>query len=209
MFLHKSNFLFRWAYSKFLWKVPTNKKVIYLTFDDGPIPDVTEFVLEQLLFYQAKATFFCIGDNVRKHPDVFKQITQAGCLVGNHTYNHLNGWKTEKQDYIENFTKCEGILNHSNKNKLFRPPYGRIKKVQAEEILKTHSIVMWDVLTGDFSQALSPETVLRKSIQCTESGSIVVFHDSIKAQRNLEYALPRYLEHFSKKGFVFESLPVQ
>ena len=210
MFLHKSNFLFRWAYPHFLWKIPTNQKVIYLTFDDGPIPEVTEFVLSQLVHYQAKATFFCIGDNVRKNPEIFQKLIQNGHSIGNHTFNHLNGWKSKDLDYIENFEKCGELLGEKKiESKLFRPPYGRIKKVQAEAILKTHSVVMWDVLSGDFSQDLSPETVLQKSIRYTENGSIVVFHDSLKARRNLEYALPRYLEHFSEKGFVFKSLPAQ
>ncbi len=210
MFLHKSNFLFRWVYPQFLWKIPISEKVIYLTFDDGPIPEVTEYVLSQLAHYQAKATFFCIGDNVRKHPEIFQKLIEGGHSIGSHTFNHLNGWKSGNLDYIENFEKCTQLLTEKKvKNNLFRPPYGRIKKAQAVEILKTHSVVMWDVLSGDFSQELSPETVLKKSIRYTENGSIVVFHDSLKARRNLEYALPRYLEHFSGKGFVFKSLPAQ
>lgn len=210
MFLHKSNFLFRWVYPRFLWKMPNIEKVIYLTFDDGPIPEVTEFVLSQLIHYQAKATFFCIGDNVRKHPEIFQKLIEGGHSIGSHTFNHLNGWKSGNLAYIENFEKCNQLLAEKKvKTNFFRPPYGRIKKAQAEEILKTHSVVMWDVLSGDFSQELSPETVLKKSIRYTQNGSIVVFHDSLKARRNLEYALPRYLEHFSKKGFVFKSLTAQ
>lgn len=205
MFLHKSNFLLRTLYPRFLWRMPPREKVIYLTFDDGPIPDVTESVLETLAVFDAKATFFCIGDNVRKHPTVFQKVTDAGHAVGNHTFNHLNGWKTDDGVYLENARQCQQQL--ARPTTLFRPPYGRIRRSQASEILKTHEIVMWDVLSGDFSPNLTPETVLRKTIQYTEPGSILLFHDSLKARRNMEFALPRVLEHFAEKGFRFTALP--
>jgi peptidoglycan-N-acetylglucosamine deacetylase len=202
----------RALYPDFLWRVKTNEKVIYLTFDDGPIPDVTEFVLEELSKYQAKATFFCIGGNIEKHSTIFQQIVNQGHTVGNHTFNHLKGWYTEDKEYLDNFIKCEKILYQPNIEyrtsniKYFRPPYGRIKRNQAREIMKTHEIVMWDVLAGDYDQSISKETVLKKTLQYSEAGSIVLFHDSIKASRNMEYALPRFLEHFSEKGFKFEKL---
>lgn len=207
----------RAIYPDFLWRVKTDEKVIYLTFDDGPIPEITEFVLEELAKYQAKATFFCIGDNIMKHPDILQQIKNQEHTVGNHTFNHLKGWNTEDNVYFENFKKCnEAIKEYSERHSLitdnssptpnFRPPYGRIKKSQALEILKTHEIIMWDVLSGDFDQSMPKEIVLKKSIQYSEAGSIVLFHDSVKASKNMMYALPKYLKHFSEQGFIFKKL---
>ncbi|WP_064196283.1 MULTISPECIES: polysaccharide deacetylase family protein [Emticicia] len=207
MFLHKTNFLMRALYPNFVWRKPSTDKTIFLTFDDGPIPEVTEFVLETLEKYQAKATFFCIGDNINKHPEVFKKVIKEGHSVGNHTFNHLRGWATEDQQYLENTEKCKAeIEKFGIKTQLFRPPYGRIKRSQARSILSTNEIIMWDVLSGDFSQDLSPETVLNKTIKYTESGSIVLFHDSIKANKRMAYALPKFLEHFSAQGFKFSKL---
>jgi peptidoglycan/xylan/chitin deacetylase (PgdA/CDA1 family) len=211
MFIYKTNFLMRAVYPEMTWRIPSTSPSIYLTFDDGPIPEVTEFVLETLSAYQAKASFFCIGDNIRKHSDIFRKVVDNGHLIGNHTFNHLNGWKTDDTLYFQNFLECEHIIKTSsfvqNQDKpKFRPPYGRIKKIQAQKIIPTHDIIMWDVLTGDFSKDLSPERILQKSIQYTESGSIVVFHDSLKAEKNMRYALPRFIEYFSEKGFVFKTL---
>lgn len=200
----------RAIYPDFIWKIPEKDKVIYLTFDDGPIPEVTEFVLEQLDLFQAKATFFCIGNNIEKNPGIFSKLVEKQHGIGNHTFNHLRGWNTEKDEYLENFSKCHELISSQSgiaAPQLFRPPYGRIKKSQAREIIKSHQIVMWDVLTGDFSRELSPETILRKSIKYTENGSIVLFHDSIKASPNMSFALPRFLEHFSEKGYQFLPLP--
>ncbi|MBO0951466.1 polysaccharide deacetylase family protein [Fibrella forsythiae] len=207
-FLHKSNFLFRTVYPDFLWRMGEERATeptIYLTFDDGPIPGVTEFVLEQLDQFEAQATFFCIGDNVSKHRDMFYKVIEAGHEIGNHTFNHLNGWKTHDEVYWANIRKCQRQLNIATS--LFRPPYGRIKKSQAAGLDNEFSVVMWDVLTGDFDQTLAPETVLQKSIQYTEPGSIVVFHDSLKAWKNLRYALPRYLAHFTDLGYQFRAVP--
>jgi len=175
-----------------------------LTFDDGPIPDVTEGVLETLQHYRAKATFFCIGDNIRKHPAVFRKIMAQGHAVGNHTYHHLNGWKTSHEEYLANVQQCAELL--PPQTRLFRPPYGRVKRSQAREIMQTNRLVMWDVLSGDFAQEISPETCLSKTIQHTRPGSILLFHDSLKARRNMEYAVPRVLDHFSNLGFQFDSL---
>lgn len=205
MFLHKSNFLLRSVYPEFQWRIDTTDPTIYLTFDDGPIPDVTEFVLEQLDKFAAQATFFCIGDNVRKHRDVFYQVIEAGHLIGNHTFNHLNGWKTDDSDYIQNIDLCR--IQMGIETGLFRPPYGRIRKSQAVEILDQYRVVMWDVLSGDFDPTLAPEVCLRKTLQYTEPGSIVVFHDSIKAFPNMRYALPRVLRYFSMRGYEFRALP--
>jgi peptidoglycan/xylan/chitin deacetylase (PgdA/CDA1 family) len=208
MVIHKTNFLMRALYPDFLWRIPTNEKEIYLTFDDGPIPEITEFVLEELAKFNAKATFFCIGDNIVKHQSVFEQVVNQGHSVGNHTFNHLKGWNTENDKYMENFDLCQVEIEKSEiqNRRFFRPPYGRIKRSQAKEILKTHEIIMWDVLTADYDQNINQEQVLKKTLQHTESGSIVLFHDSIKASRNMQYALPRVLEYFSERDFVFKKL---
>lgn len=205
MYLVKSPRLLKKYYSSLIWDVKPGKPCIYLTFDDGPIPIVTPFVLNILQQHNAKATFFCIGDNVSKHPDIFNQVKNAGHAIGNHTYNHLKGWKTADNIYLENMLKADEQL----KTNLFRPPYGRIKRSQIK-LLKSVKpdikIVMWDVLSGDFDINLSPEKCLQNVLKHTESGSIIVFHDSLKAFDRLEYVLPRALEAWSKKGFEFEDL---
>ena len=223
MFIHKTKFLMRALYPDFIWKIPTAEKEIFLTFDDGPIPEITEFVLETLEKYQAKATFFCIGDNIDKHPTIFQKILHHQHSVGNHTFNHLKGWNTQEDIYLDNFKKCEDIIMErssfvevrfsenehrisKNEKRNFRPPFGRIKRNQAKEIMKSHQIVMWDVLTGDYDQNLSKERVLSKTLLNTEQGSIVLFHDSIKASKHMMYALPSVLEHFSERGFTFKAL---
>lgn len=208
MFIHKTNFLMRALYPNFIWRIPTEKKEIFLTFDDGPISEVTEFVLEELEKYKAKATFFCIGSNIEKNSDIFQKIVTQQHTIGNHTFNHVRGWDVEDEYYLDNFIKCEEIITilNSQLTTKFRPPFGRIKRSQAKEILKTHEIVMWDVLTGDYDQSLTKERVLSKALQHTEKGSIVLFHDSIKASKNMMYALPKVLEHFSEEGYTFMSL---
>ncbi|MFM2268209.1 MAG: hypothetical protein RL757_1650 [Bacteroidota bacterium] len=189
-------------FPNFTWKIPTTEKKIYLTFDDGPIPEVTPWVLEQLAKFDAKATFFCVGDNVRKHGDVFRQVLAAGHTVGNHTMNHFDGWKTESIDYFHNARNCARLVN----SPLFRPPYGRLKPKQANFLQRHYKVVMWDVLSGDFDPTISPEKCLKNVIGAAGRGSIVVFHDSLKAEKNMKYALPRVLEHFAAKGYKFESL---
>ncbi|MCX3263880.1 polysaccharide deacetylase family protein [Pedobacter agri] len=217
MYLIKSPLLLKWYYPSLLWNKSRTEKVIYLTFDDGPIPNVTDFVLKTLKAFNAKATFFCIGDNIVKHPEVYAHVINDGHAVGNHTFNHLKGWKTDDETYIENTLMCQQLT----RTNLFRPPYGRIKKSQVRSLkslvldqsksrLSTSStglqIVMWDVLSGDFDINLSPEKCYQNVIKHTENGSIVVFHDSLKAFDRLEYTLPRALKYFSDKGFTFSSL---
>jgi peptidoglycan/xylan/chitin deacetylase (PgdA/CDA1 family) len=204
MFLHHSPFWLKAFFPGFTWRIPTQEKTIFLTFDDGPIPDITESVVDTLNQFDAKATFFCIGANVLKHPDIFKKLLNNGHSIGNHTFNHMNGWKTEDDIYLDNIAKCDEQLNLDTV--LFRPPYGRIKKSQSKVVLTKRKIIMWDVLSGDFSQSLTPEVCLKKSIYHTRPGSIVLFHDSIKAAKNMQFALPRFLEHFSQQGYRFEAL---
>ncbi len=202
----------RALYPNFIWRIATEKKEIFLTFDDGPIPEVTEFVLDELEKYKAKATFFCIGGNIEKYPQIFQMVVNQQHTIGNHTFNHVRGWDSEDDYYLDNFRKCEKeILTQipipqSPIPRHFRPPFGRIKRSQANEILKTHKIAMWDVLTGDYDQSISKQRVLSKSLQHIEQGSIVLFHDSIKASKNMMYSLPKVLEHFSEQGFTFKSL---
>jgi len=202
----KTPFILPLLYPSLLWRIPAEKK-IYLTFDDGPVEGPTQFVLDSLSPYNAKATFFCIGDNVRKHARVFQQITNSGHAVANHTFNHLSGWKTSDEVYVENIKACDAELQKNGRaTKLFRPPYGKIKRSQIAR-LADYKIVMWDVLTHDYSPSLNCERGLRKSIAATTSGSIVVFHDSYKAEKNLQFMLPRYLDHFASRGYTFESIP--
>ena len=205
MYLVKTPHFIQDLFPNYTWRIPTREKVLYLTFDDGPIPAVTPWVLEQLEAFQAKATFFCVGDNIRKHPEVFNQVVEKGHAVGNHTFNHLNGWQTENISYFHNVRHCANMVH----SVLFRPPYGRLKPKQAQFLQRHYRIVMWDVLSGDFDPKLSEEQCLANVINNAENGSIVVFHDSLKAEDKLRYALPRVLEHFAEQGFTFGKLNEQ
>jgi len=205
MYLVKTPSLLKKLYPDLTWNLNRDRHCIYLTFDDGPIPIVTPFVLKTLKQYNAKATFFCIGDNVRKNPDVFEQVKANGHSIGNHTFNHLRGWDTPTDVYVDNFKQCDAQLHTS----IFRPPYGRIKKAQIKALTSLKhdlNIVMWDVLSGDFDVELEPEKCLRGVIKHTCNGSIVVFHDSLKAFPRLEYVLPLALEYWSKQGYEFRGM---
>lgn len=203
----KTPFLAPYIYPRLLWKVKTSEKVIYLTFDDGPIPELTEWVLDVLKEHKAKATFFCVGENVSKHPEIFQRILAEGHQVGNHTQHHLNGKKTDFETYLTDTNLCDEALKYESVSTyLFRPPYGRLTSKQRSELLKRKTIVMWDVLTQDYDQSLDADLILEKSIAATDYGSIVVFHDNLKADRNIRKVLPAYLEHFINKGFRFDSL---
>lgn len=170
--------------------------------------EVTPFVLDVLEKNQARATFFCVGDNIRKHPEILKKVVQGGHKVGNHTFNHLNGFKTQTKDYLENVQECQKEFRKviGQSPILFRPPYGRVRNDQSKALLKEYEIIMWDVLTADFDLKLSPQKCLQKSIRYTQNGSVVVFHDNIKAFDKLSYVLPRYIEHFSARGYSFQTL---
>lgn len=207
----KTSWIIKNIFRNFIWDLPNNEKKIYLSFDDGPIPEITEWVLEELKKYNTKATFFCIGDNIEKHPKIFKKVITEGHAIGNHTFNHLNGWKTTSGIYIENFKKCEEVISRfaiqKIKSKIFRPPYGKIKTSQSKEIIKLgYKIIMWDILSADFDQNLSKEECLENVLSNIESGSIIVFHDSIKAFRNLEYVLPRTLAYLEKNNFICDTI---
>lgn len=202
----KTPYFFKLLYPGLVWEKNTNEKEIYLTFDDGPIKDITPWVLKQLKEFNAEATFFCIGDNIRKNSDVYKELIRSGHRLGNHTYHHLSGWKVQNSEYYDNIEKCDSIMNLKSQHKLFRPPYGKIKWSQIPSIKKHYDIIMWDVLSGDFDNSLIPENCLKQTIKATKPGSIVIFHDSIKAERNLKYVLPKYLNHFCSLGYKFRSL---
>jgi peptidoglycan/xylan/chitin deacetylase (PgdA/CDA1 family) len=195
-----------------VWNINTKQKVIYLTFDDGPTPEITEWTLNTLDKYNAKATFFCIGNNIEKYPQIFKLILEKGHTIGNHTNNHLKGWKTKTKDYLENINLAQDQIDKFYKGKqlLFRPPYGRIKPKQIKEISKlNYRIIMWNILSKDWDKTISKETCLDNVVKKTNSGDIVVFHDSIKASNNLKYVLPQMLDYFTKKGFEFKRIRAQ
>jgi len=194
-------------YDSYIWSIPTNEKILYLTFDDGPHPEATPFVLKELKKHNVLATFFCIGKNVVGHPDIYKQIINDGHSVGNHTYNHLNGWKTSNDDYMKDIALASKEIDSN----LFRPPYGRITSFQAKNLKpvlkgKDPKVIMWDVLSGDFDINCTPQQCLANVLLASTPGSIIVFHDSEKAFPKLAYALPRILNFFSEKGYLFKSL---
>ena len=194
-------------YDSYIWSIPGSDKILYLTFDDGPHPEATPFVLKELKKYNVLATFFCIGKNVVSYPGIYKQILQEGHSIGNHTYNHLNGWKTNNDDYLKDIALAADEID----SYLFRPPYGRITSFQAKNLKpvmkgKEPKVIMWDVLSGDFDTACSPQQCLTNVLFASVPGSIIVFHDSEKAFSRLEYALPRVLQYFSKKGYLFKPL---
>jgi len=194
-------------YSSYLWSIDTREKILYLSFDDGPHPVATPFVLDELKKYQAKATFFCIGKNVVAEPAIYKRILDEGHAVGNHTYTHLNGWKTKDDVYLEDVREAGKFIDSI----MFRPPYGRIKSFQAKNIKSVLSrrnvkVIMWDIISGDFDNTLNGDQCLQNVILNTTKGSIVVFHDSEKAFSRLEFLLPAVLRFFEKKGYRFEKL---
>lgn len=200
----KTHFLIRKIFPEFLWKMPSNQKKVYLTFDDGPIPEVTDFVLRELNRFGAKATFFCIGDNIQKHPDIFKRLLDGGHAFGNHTFNHVNGWHTSESEYLDNVDLCRQQIDSiiSDKAKLMRPPYAKVTRSQSKKLRKLgYKIVMWDVLSADFDQKITPEKCLENVLKNIGPGSIVIFHDSQKAFANMKFALTGTLEYLKKNGY--------
>ncbi len=190
-------------YPKLTWLLPNTTKTVYLTFDDGPTPEITDWVLNQLEQYNAKATFFLIGKNIEENPEIFERLRASEHSLGNHTYNHLSGWKNSTQEYLKQFNKCEELLSTN----LFRPPYGKLKKAQSRVIRKTHQIIMWDIITYDFHDGTTPEQCFGYVKKHVRPGSIIVFHDSKKAWPNLKEALPKTLEYLKKEGYKMEAIP--
>jgi len=209
-YFHHTNWLIEKLFPNYTWKIHTDRKVIYLTFDDGPIPYLTEWVLETLEKFEAKGTFFCVGDNIGKYPAIFEKIIAQGHRVGNHTFNHLDSWKTPEEKYVQNIALCQEQIHNltkSSEKKLFRPPYGKLRSQHFKRIANDYQIIMWHVLSGDFDVNLDPKVCLQKCLDYTKEGSIVVFHDNLKAEKNIYYALPLFLKHFQDLGYSFEVLP--
>ncbi len=201
----KTPWLLKNFYPECIWDIKTKEKVLYLTFDDGPHPVATPFVLEELKKHNAKATFFCIGKRVEEYFDIYKKIIEEGHAVGNHTYDHLNGWKTKDQIYLDNIFKAKKIIDSN----LFRPPYGRITKFQLKQLsAEKYKLkpIMWSVLSGDFDKEVSGEECYHTVVKNAKQGAVVVFHDSEKALDRLRYALPLVLKHFTENGFEFRSI---
>ncbi len=209
----KTSYLIKKLFGRFIWDFPNQKRKIFLTFDDGPTPKVTEWVLDELEKFNAKASFFCIGKNIENHPEIFSKIISKGHTIGNHTYKHLNGWKTKSNEYLTDIKLCDDLIDQqlSKKSKshpkIFRPPYGKIKFSQAKKLRSLgYKIIMWEVLSGDFDSNISTKECIENVINNVQSGSIVVFHDSIKAFHHLEITLPKVLKYLDEKGFVFEKI---
>lgn len=200
MFLEQVPPFFRRLYPKALWRINPEEKVVYLTFDDGPIPEVTPWVLRLLDRYNIKATFFMVGDNVHKFPEEYRMVVEGGHRIGNHTFNHLQGLYTSTQKYIENVDRADAFL-HSN---LFRPPHGIIRRSQYKELSKRYKIVMWDLVTRDYSFRLYGEDVLANVKRYVRNGSIITFHDSLRSYSNLKYALPRSIDWLLEQGYTFK-----
>lgn len=193
----------RWIYPNAIWNLPSERKVVYLTFDDGPTPVVTEKILTLLEDYQAKATFFCIGKNIEQHPELFKLVKVKGHHIGSHTYSHKNGWESNSTDYLTDYQKGRELASSN----LFRPPYGRILLNPLQTIQKQDKVIMWDILSKDYDASLTPETVLNNVLRNIKPGAIIVFHDSEKAKKNVIAVLPQLLQYLKQHGYSMEAIP--
>lgn len=198
-FIQQPPFMFRWAYPEAVWRLSKSERSVYLTFDDGPIPEVTPWVLDVLKQHDIKATFFCVGENVSKHPEIFNQIIEQGHRVGNHTHHHIRGRSLSLNDYLFDIQEAHNLFNTN----LFRPPYGSLTFQQYNKLKMLYKIVFWDVLTEDYNAKLTPQDCLQNVIRYTRNGSIVVFHDSLKAKDRLFEFLPSAIQYLKAKGFNF------
>ena len=200
MFIEQPPQFIRRLYPRACWRMNVSEKAVYLTFDDGPIPEVTPWVLDVLDKYGIKATFFMVGDNVRKHPDEYKMVVERGHRIGNHTFNHLKGFEEHTDHYIANIDKADCYLSSD----LHRPPHGLMRMSQYRALIERYRIIMWDLETRDYSSKLSGEQVLRKVKRYARNGSIITFHDSLRSAENLRYALPRAIEWLQSEGYEFK-----
>jgi peptidoglycan-N-acetylglucosamine deacetylase len=202
MFIEQLPYFIRGVYFGATWRKSRHEKVIYLTFDDGPIPEVTPWVLDILDQYKIQATFFCVGENVERYPELYKEIIRRGHRTGNHTYNHMRGFFTDSQTYLENSEKASRCIDSI----LFRPPHGEMRFSQLKALRKKYEVIQWDVITRDYNQKLAKEKVLDIVKKYARNGSIIVFHDSLKAEKNMRYAMPKAIEFLLQKGYQFKSL---
>jgi peptidoglycan/xylan/chitin deacetylase (PgdA/CDA1 family) len=207
--LYKTPKIIQKLFPSVIWRMEDSQKFIYLTFDDGPIPALTAEILNILKDFNAKATFFCVGENIKKYPSIFEEILAENHAVGNHTFNHLKSWKSEEKDFIDNVNLCQSETekHHKDKKKLFRFPYGQFSRKIAKKLKKDgFDIVMWDVLSKDYNVSIPKNEILSKAIKNTSNGSIIVFHDNLKAKDKILELLPLYLKHFHDIGYKFERL---
>jgi len=203
MTIYSAPFWLRAFYPKgLIWNVPTGKREVFLTFDDGPVPEATPVVLEILKKYNIKATFFCVGENVQKYPEIFNLLLNDGHAIGNHTFHHVKAWKTDYITYLSEVAQCQQHL-HGN---LFRPPHGQITRKLARDLQKDYRIIMWSALTGDYDKNISVNQCLANAVKNTKPGAIIVFHDSIKALDRMKYTLPEYIEYCIAEGYSFGRL---
>ena len=207
MYFFRTTWVQRAIYPECMWRIPSEQNALYLTFDDGPTPEVTDFVLDKLQVFNAKATFFMIGANFLNHTHVAARVSEAGHTVGNHTMTHVNGWKTGRKAYWEEYAECQKALKDRGLNsKLFRPPYGRVTRSQVREIGRESKVVGWSCLSGDFDKKVNINQAWR-SLKRSRSGDILLFHDSNQAFNQLKVLLPKTLKYFSEKGFKFKAIP--
>lgn len=202
MFRYNTPYVMPWLIPQITWKMPEDGNTVYLTFDDGPHPEITPWVMDELEKYGAKATFFCVGDNMRKYPETAQEVLARGHRIGNHTYNHLSGWNTDNFTYMKNVLLCDDYTQSD----LFRPPYGKIGINQLFALKKKFKIIYWSILSRDFEKNLNTEESLSYMKEHTDAGSIVLFHDSEKAEKNLKEMLPAFLEHLSSNGYKLATL---
>lgn len=203
MTFYSAPFWLRAFYPKgLIWSASTGERKVFLTFDDGPVPEATPIVLEILKKYNVKATFFCVGENVQKYPEIYDSVRKAGHAIGNHTFHHVKAWETDYNTYLSEVAQCQELVN----SKLFRPPHGQITRKLARHLRKEYRIIMWSALTGDYNKNLQSEKCLANAVNNTKPDSIIVFHDSIKALERMEYALPRYIEYCIAEGYSFATL---
>ena len=202
MFIEQPPFFYRALFPGVIWRIPSDKKCVYLTFDDGPIPEITPWVLDTLDRYGIKATFFCVGDNVRKYPEVYQMILDRGHRVGNHTFNHIQGIRFWTKNYVANVKKAAELIISN----LFRPPHGHMRFPQVLMLRSSYKIIMWDVVTRDYSPHMTPNGVLNVVKNYTRNGSIIVFHDSLKSEVNMKGALPRAIEWLQQNGYEFKTI---
>ncbi|MDR3269010.1 MAG: polysaccharide deacetylase family protein [Tannerella sp.] len=202
MFIEQPPWVYRVIFSGAVWRQPGKEKCVYLTFDDGPVPEVTPWVLDLLDTFHLKATFFCVGDNVRKYPEIYRMIRERGHRVGNHTHNHIQGIRFRSKNYLANVEKAAEWI----RSDLFRPPHGHMRYPQLSGLKKKYRIVMWDVVTRDYSPHMTSQGVFNVVKKYTRNGSIIVFHDSLKAVDRMKEALPQSLEWLLKQGYQFKVL---